>query len=407
MNNLGSLVGFEFKKILHNKSVIISIVIAFIITVFSCFTMIIGSNRQSNYGSDTMSNYDAMLLDKSYEKEFDGRLLDGELIMEASRAYQKIDENAAKYTESEGYQKYARKYSGIYGLIDAAFAQPGKAFNVNDFQAISEETANNYYAFRESQYRTNLANNGLWSSSDIEKVMEMDEHVQKPFVLSYKDGYQRFFVLSMTTIAILLLVISFCFSPIFSNEYTKKTDALILSSKNGKGTFIHAKIVTSLLFSFSLTLLFILSAYFVCMGIYGFDGTFAQLQLLIPAITYDFTMLDAAVLILVTSIFAAFLHTSICLFISSSSKNIIIPMAVSVVLIAAGMFNGIDNNFFIKLRYFLPSAMGNFADITTQLVFNVFGIQIMLYQAVCIVAAVVGGLLLLLSYRNFKNHQVG
>ena len=224
MNNLWSLVGFEFKKILHNKSLIISIVTAFAVTIFSCFAMIIGSNSQSNYGSENMSNYEAMLTDKSYEKEFDGRQLDGELIMEASRAYQKIDENAAKYTESEGYQKYARKYSGVYGLIDSAFAQPGKAFNVNDFQAISEETANNYYAFRENQYRANLTNNGLWSASDIEKVMEMDAHVQKPFILSYKDGYQRFFVLSMTTIAVLLLVISFCFSPIFSNEYTKKTE---------------------------------------------------------------------------------------------------------------------------------------------------------------------------------------
>lgn len=406
MNNFWSLVGFEYKKIFSKKSVIISLILAFILIIFSCFTMVIGNNSQSNYMSETMSNYEAMLMDKSYEKELEGRPLDSELILEASRAYQKIDKNVAKYTETQEYQKYAIKYSSIYTLIDAAYVQPGKAFNVDDFQNISEKYANDYYTFRENQYRINLSHNSLWSDSDVEKVMEMDKEVQKPFIMSYKDGYQRFFALSVSTMAVLLLIISFCFSPIFSNEYAKRTDSLILTSKNGKSSFIYAKLFTSMSFSFILTLLFVLSVYFTCMGIYGFDGTNAQIQLLIPAITYNFTMRDVFILLVITSIFGSLLHTSICLFVSSISSNSIIPMTITSILIAVGMFNGINNNFFIKLRYFLPCAMGNFWDITTQLVFDFLGIQFMLYQFICIVAFVVCSLLLLLTFRNFKNHQV-
>lgn len=406
MNNFWTLVVFEYKKIFHKKSVIITLALALALAIFSCITMVIGSSDQGNYYTKDMSASDAMLMDKSYEKALEGRPLNGNLILEASRAYQKIDKEVTKYRESEGYQKYARPYSSIYTLIDSAYTQSGNAFNIEDFQNISEEDANNYYTIRENQYRINLTNNPLFSDSDVEKIIEMDKEVQKPFIMAYKDGYQRFFSLSVTTIVIILFVISFCISPIFNEEYSKKTDSLILTSKNGKKSFIYAKIFTSISVSFILTLLFIFSTYFTCMAIYGFDGTNAQIQLLIPAITYPFTMLDATILVTITSLFGAFLHTTICMLISSFTKSSIIPMAITSVLILVGLFNGINNEFFIKLRHFLPSAMGNFGDITLQLVFDVFGIQIMLYQIVCIVSFIVGIMFLLFAIQNFKKHQV-
>lgn len=406
MNNFWTLVGFEYKKIFYKKSVIMALALGLAIVIFSCFTMVMGKSSQGNYYTEDMSAYDAMLMDKGYEKALEGRPLDGELILEASKAYQKIDKNVTRYTQSESYQKYARPYSSIYTLIDAAYAKAGHAFGVDDFQNISEEMANNYYTIRENQYRTNLTNNPLFSASDVEKIMEMDKGVQKPFIMEYKDGYQRFFALSTSTMVILLFVISFCISPIFSDEYSKRTDSLILTSKNGKNTFLYAKIFTSISATFVLALVFILSTYFICMAIYGFEGTHAQIQLLIPAITYNFTILDMAIILLVTSLFGAFLHTAICMFTSSFSNNSIIPMAITSVLVLVGMFNGINNVFFIKLRYFLPSAMGSFWDISMQLVFNILGIQMMLYQIICIVGFILGVILLRVAFQNFKKHQV-
>lgn len=406
MNNFWTLVCYEYKKILHKKSALIAFAFAFVLIVFSCFTMVMGNNSQGNYDNENMSAYEAMLMDKSYEKALEGRPLDGALILEASEAYQKIDKNVTKYTESAGYQKYARPYSSVYALIDAAYVQPGNAFNIDDFQSISEEDANNYYAKRENQYRVNLTNNPLFSDSDVEKIMDLDQAVQKPFIMAYKDGYQRFFALSITTMTALLFVISFCISPIFSDEYSKKTDSLILTAKNGRKTFLYAKIFTSISVAFVLALLFILSTYFTCMAIYGFDGTNAQIQLLIPAVTYPFTMLEATILLIVTSLFGAFLHTGICMFFSSITRNSITPMAITSVLILAGMFNGTSMIILNKVRFFLPSAMGSFWDITTQLVFDIFGMQIMLYQMICIVSFILGVLFLLVAFQNFKRHQV-
>ncbi len=410
MNNFWSLVRYELKKIVGKKSVIVAMCLGLIIVVFSSTAMIINSNTQSDYGVDGLNSYDSMLLDKGYAKELEGRLLDGQLILEASDAYKKVnldlESGVTKYTDTKEYQTYARKYSGVYTLVDSAYAHNGSAFNVEDFQNITPEKANNYYTYRKNQYRMNLANNNLFSESDIEKIMSLDNDVQKPFTMYYTDGYKRFFALSITTMMIALLVLSFCISPVFCNEYARGTDALILTSKNGKSTLIHAKIFSSLVITFSLLLVFNLVVYFSSMSIYGFDGANAQIQLIIPVITYNFTMVEVVIIIILTSLLGAFLHTSLCLFISSRTSNSIVPMAITTVLIIAGMFTGIDNNFLAKLRYFLPISMGNFWDVMTQLVFDVFGMQIMLYQAICIFAFCVGTLLLMGSYRNFKTHQV-
>lgn len=406
MNNFWTLVGFEYKKILHKKTVLIAFTLAMILILFSCFSMVLGGNTQGNYYSESMSAYDAMLLDKSYEKQLEGRELDGELIVEASKAYQKINTIAGRYTDTEEYQKYARPYSSVYTLIDAAYAHAGSAFNVEDFQNITEEDAYNYYAIRENQYRTNLTNNPLFSASDIEVIMAMDKEVQKPFIMSYKDGYQRFFSLSITIMAALLFVLSFAISPIFSDEYSKRTDSLILASKNGKKSLIMAKVFTSLSLTFIATLVFLLSAYFICMAIYGFEGTNAQIQLLMPAITYNFTLLDCTLLLIITSLFGAFLHTALCMFISSLSRNAITPMALTSLLIMAGMINIQFNPIITKLRYLLPCAMGSFFDIMTQFVFNILGMPIMLYQMACITAFILGILFILLAFQSFRKHQI-
>ncbi len=410
MNNFWSLVRFELKKIVVKKSILVAMGLGLAIVIFSSTAMIIDSNTQSDYGVDGLNNYDSMLLDKGYAKELEGRPLDGQLILEASDAYKKVnlelESGVTKYTDTKEYQTYARKYSSVFNLVDSAYAHNGSAFNVEDFQNITPEMANNYYTYRENQYKTNLANNNLFSESDIEKIMSLDDDVQKPFTMYYTDGYKRFFALSITTMMIALLVLSFCMSPVFCNEYASGTDSLILTSKNGKNTLIYAKIFSSLVITFCLILVFNLVVYFCSMSIYGFDGAKAQIQLIIPVITYNFTMGQVVILIIITSLLGAFLHTSLCLFISSLTSNAIVPMTITTVLVISGMFTGINNIFLAKLRYFLPIAMGNFWDVMTQLVFDVFGTQIMLYHAISIVAFCIGTLLLVGSYHNFKTHQV-
>lgn len=408
MNNFWSLVGYEYKKLLFKKSVMIAVVLVLAFTIFSCFMMVIGSgNTQGNYYTENMSNYESMLLDKSFEQAFAGRELNAELILEASRAYQKVDINVPTYSKTESYQKYGRPYSSIFYLVDSAYARSGNAFGVEDFQNISEEEASNYYATREHQLRENLTNHPSYSESDIEQILAMDKDVKKPFMMAYTDGYQRFFALSSTTMMALLFLLSLIISPIFSSEYSQHIDSLILTSKNGKRSLIYAKFFAAFSISVGLTFIFLMSTYLTCMGIYGFDGTSAQIQLLIPLITYDWTLLETTGILFITSLLGGALHTVICMSVSAYAKKTIMPMAVSMLLIILSMLPGIQLPFFEEAQYFLPLMMGSFyGTLSTPLIIHWFGVGIPLYQAICIGACVMSILLIIATIRGFRRHQV-
>ncbi|WP_202707446.1 ABC transporter permease [Sporosalibacterium faouarense] len=402
MNNFWTLVGFEYKKIIIRKSVWVCVLLAVIATVFSVCGLIIGGNPATG-----MSNYDEMLMDKAYKLTLSGRQIDGDLILEASQAYQKVPSNVYPYTDSEEYQKFARPYFSVYALIDSAYTERGHAFNIDDFQTISEEDAFSYYDKRINQYRLNLQNNPSFTQQNIDRVIEIDNEVQKPFIMEYTDGYERFFSLSTTNAFIIMFLIAFTLSPIFVNEYSQKTDSLILTSKNGKHSQILAKIFTGGSFSILLSLFLSLVGYLLCMFIYGFEGANAPIQLHIPLITYNFTMIEAVFLLCITTVFGSLLMTGICLFLSSVIDRSIVVLTISTIVILLGMFNGIFPTAIEKVRFFLPSPMGTYFDVVlNQYSWNVFGINIWLYQAICGVAFIVGTLLLTLSYHNFKKHQI-
>lgn len=402
MNNFWSLVGFEYKKIVIRKSVWICVLLAVIATVFAPCGLIIGSNPASG-----MSNYEEMLMDKEYELALSGRAIDGELILETSRAYRKVSNDVYPYSDSDEYQQFARPYSAVFGLIDSAYSERGNGFDLTDLQSISEKDAFSFYDKRINQYQLNLENNPSFTTENVDRVIQLDKEVQKPFIMQYTEGYERFFVLSTTSAFIIMLLIVFTLSPIFVDEYSQRTDSLILTSRNGKHSQILAKIFTAVSFSTILSLFLLLVGYLLCMFVYGFEGANAQIQLHVPLITYNFTMIEVVILLFTTTLFGSLLMTGICLFLSSAMNKSIVVLAVSVTVVLLGMFNMIFPAAIEKVRYFFPSPMGTYFDVVLhQYSWNIFGIDIWLYQAVCIVAFIVGTSLLILSYHKFKKHQI-
>lgn len=400
MNNFWTLVGFEYKKIFARKSVFIAIVAAIFVITFASATNIIGTNTTTG-----KSYYDEMLLDKERISAFNGKALTGELIFEAAQAFAKVPTDNYAFTQSDEYFAFAKPYESIFRVVDSAYTNKNNAFLRKDFGALSLEQANNYYEIRCAQYRLNLENNPLFTDKNIERVMEIDNEVVKPFTLQYHEGYRRFLNMSSVNALCIMILISFILAPLFSDEHQKKTDSLILTSKNGKRSFIKAKIFTAFSCSIALALLILAVAYLFCMLIYGFDGLHASVQNMMGLVTYHFTLLEVILLLTVTTIFGSFLMMSITLFFSSCTKPIAcLMLSLSVVIL--GMFSGLTMEWFVKLKMFLPIAMGTFGDIMTQFSWRILGTDIWSYQAVCMVAFVIVVLLLLFTCRNFKRHQV-
>ncbi len=402
MNNFWSLVKFEYKKIFARKSVLIALILGLICVVASPLGLLVGKDPDTN-----RTNYENVMLDKEYALALSGRPLDGELILETSRAYQTIPNDIYPYSKSEEYQTYARPYYTVYGLISSAYARREGGLDLNALQTISEEDAYGYYNNRINQYRLNLENNPTFTQHNVERVIAIDNHVQKPFIMEYIEGYDRFFRLSTITALIIMFVIVFILSPIFGNEYSQRTDSLILTTKNGKSSQIYAKIFAGISISLAISVLFCIVTYLACMFSYGFDGAHAPIQLVIPLITYNFTLLKAVAILLVTTTLGGFLLTGICLFLSAKIGKSIIVLSLGVI---GGILPAIINlpTFMEKAKLFTPVSMGTFWNmIGKQYSWSIFGIDIWLYQAVCIVAVLLGTVLLALSFCSFKRHQAG
>ncbi|OON95514.1 MAG: hypothetical protein ATN31_10940 [Candidatus Epulonipiscioides saccharophilum] len=368
-------------------------------------TLILGQSDHPIYGEATLSNYEEILLTKEYEQALSGLPLDEALILKASEAFQKIPDNLdSPYILSEEFLTFAKPYYSIFELISESYAKQGSPFKYKDFQNISKEYAENFYEINQERHRTYLENNPLFSDENIEAIMNLYEKVNKPIILQYDAGYERFISLSTTNTILIMICIAFIVAPIFSNEYQGGTDSLILSTRNGRKSQSLAKIFTAISVSVGVTIIFLAVCYFTCMLVYGFEGANAQLQNYTLALNYNFTMMDCVILLCITTCFGGFLLSGISLFVSSFSSQSMIPLSISFIIIMVGILKISLNGF----EYFLPTAVGRFWNVIgLQLSWNIFGVTIWLYQAVCIVAFAISSLLFILTYFNFKRHQVG
>ncbi len=107
MSSFWNLVGYEYKKILHKKSVQIVLLLAVIVTIICVWGTLFGNSYVD--GQVFESNYDAMVKDRAYSRSLAGREIDSKLIMEAVRSYARIPQND-RYYDTPEYQAFARKY---------------------------------------------------------------------------------------------------------------------------------------------------------------------------------------------------------------------------------------------------------------------------------------------------------
>jgi ABC-type transport system involved in multi-copper enzyme maturation permease subunit len=331
MNNLMNLISFEYRKIFVRKSFYISAILALSVIILSCAASVLG-----NYGENNESNYKAMQKDRSYARALSGRELDADLILEAAGAYAAIPNSLKRYTDTQEYQVYARPYSSIYGLM-GIYNSPSHKFELSDMQHMTRKQALSYYDVREIKLRQILESLTMNEVSK-KKLLLKDKEVQKPFILESVAGFEKYQAIMYTTGLITAFIIAVCLAPIFAGEYTSGADQLILPSKNGRRSLITAKILVGLSSSFFLCIIFSLTAYLVCMIIYGFDGFAAQHQLSLPLSPYPLTMVKLSFHLIGCVLFGNLLISAVTMLVSAYQKS---PFGVIVtvsIFIIAPMF---------------------------------------------------------------------
>ena len=329
--NLGTLYHYELKKIVRRRTLWITLALCISMIAFSVISQLFGAYYVDGELSDTY--YHMYTVDPAYREELSGRVIDDELLQEMVAAYRKIPAGTARYTLTKEYQVYARLYNDIFGIV--------RNWTGMGFESLVNWNANeeDLYALR----RTNLEKD--WQElclTDAEKAfwIEQESHIAKPITYFYHDGYSTLVGIFQTVGILMFLLIAITLSSVFSDEHTRRTDQLILSSMKGKGIAYWAKLLAGGTVSAVCALILSLAAATFSLGIYGATGFHAALQLEVHFYSWSLSLGEACLIMYGALIITSLLAGVFVMVLSELLHSNIGALAVSTGLILLAMFVG-------------------------------------------------------------------
>ena len=343
---MGTLIGFEVKKILMKKSTIVAFLILFGIQILLAFM----GNMGSTYINDEFyeTHAERNRIDRENGIALSGRALDESLLAEVREAWAELSLTSwdgKEYMWSDVYKEKVRKYDDLTMRLKAWGAGSGYSFD-----NITEEKL---YGLFEERY-AELAEAYELKEGEVAYWEEKNATLTKPYTYEYAFAYEQMVDMqgAYMTCMLVTFFIAISMVTVFADEHTGKTDQLILCARHGKTKLYAAKILAGSTVVFGVNLLFALVhmvGLFIC---YGTEGFGASLQAVVaPWYAYELSMgetfLIVSGLMLLSSVMVAVFAMLLAEILRSSIGAMavvvgllfaarLIPMPVSVRFLAQG-----------------------------------------------------------------------
>ena len=329
--NLGTLYHYELKKLVRRKLLWIALVVCILANAVSLTAPLFGSYYVD--GELIATHYQMFTVDRTNQEKLSGRSIDDDLLKEMVEAYRQIPSDAARYTLTDEYQTYARPYSDIYDIVHA---WTGMNFSSIVNWDASEDSL---YALRSIDLEKDWKELHL---TETEKAFWADQErsVKRPVFYDYHEAYAAMIDSYLSVGVTMLLLIAVILSSVFSEEHTRRTDQLILSSTKGKNLAYWAKIFAGGTVSIAFAAMISLSVAVLSLIVYGTGGSHAAIQLVLhfysEALTLGQAYLIMSVMLMITALFWGIF----VMVLSELLRSNIAALAVSTGLIFLGMIVG-------------------------------------------------------------------
>ena len=327
MNNTGTLLLFELKKIFSKKLVWIAL-FSGILLVFAL--------TLTNLSADGKWNYV-----KEQEKilsQLNGEKIDDKFISDFHNAIEKeIKEHPERYEKIKAYDPGA-----VY--MNAARAA-GKMALYDFFDDVMRDralmptfTAEDFY----EKMRANIIDDSgeLGSSGEeTEHWLESFDKIEKPIKYGYEQG-----IINLVSIIIFIGWIVFlnntvAVSGTFADEKTSKTDALILSSRNGRMSVCVAKLLAGWVTTVIQNVVFFGFSILISVVMFGKPELSAPVQNVIPGSPWNITVGQMMLIFFALSLVSGILNATTNMFFSYFTKSSVATVAIHTVILFAGLFN--------------------------------------------------------------------
>lgn len=348
MNNFFTLVGFEYKKIFQSKMNITILSAILALSILLVFLNAFGGSYYHSIGSD-ISKTEALKMDKEAINKNKGYVTDEIIKKSIVVAQEGFNDKDNYFYNSYGEEvlkpnsqtEFILPYKNIYTFLNNIYS---KQLTITDgtepIQHLNPSEINGFYKSYKQLLADNVNMNNNMTQNEKEKHMDMISKIQTPFYNEYADGWLSIRNLLPLLGMLILTSIAIVIGNIFGKEYSRKTDAIILSAKVGKTKFLLAKIITAI--SFSVFSCLIISSFYV--GTYllthGLDGFNVPLQFLsgFEYSTYPITISEFIAICLVVFLAVSIAFSCFCAMISSILKNSITALSILFLTIFMPMF---------------------------------------------------------------------
>ncbi len=309
MKNFRTLVRFELKKILDRKMTWIAFGLVFLTMVAYAVSEV--TMTQDVKGVRT-TQYEAERQDKENQKPIIGRTVDDELMEEMF---------TAKASGETAFKPYTDLYSVVVkGMCGTAALSSGTLEGTKEALGIAEDEEL-VYAAREMRIEAAMEEQYLTEKEKDHwrEVLENEDSV--PWTYEYYVGPYSAWTLAYTAIVLIAVMLAVCLANLFADEHQKKTDQLVLCSRNGRKMLYWAKLTAGMVFTMVSAGLVLLISAVPQIVIFGAEGLHAPIQLGMPFAMVQMTFGEAILYSYILTIIASLLYSSIILCCSELFRN--------------------------------------------------------------------------------------
>jgi ABC-type transport system involved in multi-copper enzyme maturation permease subunit len=408
------LTQFELQKIIRRKSFAIMLLLLILFPLLISFLALKEESSVYEDGKDA-GGLAAIALEKEYALTHAGALTTDKLAAAIER-YQKLHSNPDNlmeydgqiYLNNEAYSQYEVKDQVLLDLLRNAFRPAAYDYNIVD--RLKPEDAAAFYTKRLARVDSKLEETfGSKTGANAAYFRDMNARIATPYRLDYVGGKEPLMRNLMAAMMGTFLAVSICLARMFAGEYQTGADALILTSRHGRGRLIAAKLAASLLLASGLYLLTVTVHTLFYLIFYGVNGWQSPFQLLAFLSPYPLTILQAYLLCVLLGYLACLMMTAITLLLSARMKTAFPVIIAAMLILFAAMFipDKGESQLLQGLASYLPGRMINGYEVLAGYrLFPFFGWRIAEPMGMGIFALLVTVIALPLASRCFKRHQV-
>lgn len=388
MSNWFFLYRMEMKKILYKRAVWVAMAIglAFIVVCSMVNVTADGSRAYIKEQSKTLSAISGEKMDQQFFDAFH-KAVDDEINTNWS-TYEKLSE----YNPGIAYEN-AADAAGQKALYDLIYN------TVRDKDKVIDVTATEFY----DSMRNDVVKDGTdmrCSEEELEYWLKSFDNVNKPITYSYALAYLNILDVLFLIGWILILNIAIALSGSFADEKNYKTDALVLSAKNGRGPVCIVKICAGITVALLQATVLLGAGIGILLFAYGTTGWDAVIQNVIPASPWNITIGTMMLIYFALAALLSIFFATTNMILSHLTHSAVATLAIHAAVIFGGLFN-IPNGLGIisklwQLRPTMALYYGSFCNTFRYGCLNNVQITLIIYAVTSVV--LMG--LLIVSYRR-------